>query len=87
MSLQPNAGSQGEYAGLLVIRAYHRDRGERRARRLPDPGLGARHQPGVSAVMAGMRGGGGGLRRRTATSTSPTCEAKAAAARRAGWPR
>ena len=28
MSLQPNAGSQGEYAGMLVIRAYHEHRGE-----------------------------------------------------------
>ena len=28
VSLQPNAGSQGEYAGLLVIRAYHERRGE-----------------------------------------------------------
>jgi glycine dehydrogenase len=28
MSLQPNAGAQGEYAGLMVIRAYHNDRGE-----------------------------------------------------------
>ena len=28
VSLQPNAGSQGEYAGLLVIRAYHQSRGE-----------------------------------------------------------
>ncbi len=28
MSLQPNAGSQGEYAGLMVIRAYHRHQGE-----------------------------------------------------------
>src|SRR6185437_7029874 len=28
MSLQPNAGSQGEYAGLLAIRAYHEARGE-----------------------------------------------------------
>jgi glycine dehydrogenase len=28
ISLQPNAGSQGEYAGLLVIRAYHASRGE-----------------------------------------------------------
>jgi glycine dehydrogenase len=28
VSLQPNAGSQGEYAGLLVIRSYHRSRGE-----------------------------------------------------------
>ena len=28
ISLQPNAGSQGEYTGLLVIRAYQRSRGE-----------------------------------------------------------
>jgi glycine dehydrogenase len=28
VSLQPNAGSQGEYAGLLVIRAYHHARGQ-----------------------------------------------------------
>jgi glycine dehydrogenase len=28
VSLQPNAGSQGEYAGLLAIRAYHQSRGE-----------------------------------------------------------
>jgi glycine dehydrogenase len=28
ISLQPNAGSQGEYAGLLVIQAYHQSRGE-----------------------------------------------------------
>ena len=28
VSLQPNAGSQGEYAGLLVVRAYHRSRGD-----------------------------------------------------------
>lgn len=30
ISLQPNSGAQGEYAGLLVIRAYHRSRGEER---------------------------------------------------------
>src|SRR5690606_25873193 len=30
ISLQPNAGSQGEYAGLLAIRAYHESRGEGR---------------------------------------------------------
>ena len=28
VSLQPNAGSQGEYAGLLIIQAYHASRGE-----------------------------------------------------------
>jgi glycine dehydrogenase len=29
VSLQPNAGSQGEYTGLLVIRAYHKQRGRK----------------------------------------------------------
>src|SRR6185503_19975660 len=28
VSLQPNSGAQGEFAGLMVIRAYHRDRGD-----------------------------------------------------------
>ena len=48
VSLQPNAGSQGEYAGLLAIRAYHRARGDGASRRLPDPVLRARHQPGLA---------------------------------------
>ncbi len=46
-SLQPNAGSQGELAGLLVIRALPQGSRGRGARRLLDPGLGARHQPGL----------------------------------------
>ena len=46
--LQPNAGSQGEYAGLLAIRAYHEARGDAAAS-LPDPRVGARHQSGERA--------------------------------------
>ena len=46
VSLQPNAGSQGEFAGLLAIRAYHRSRGDDHRDRLPDPVLGARDQRG-----------------------------------------
>ena len=46
VSLQPNAGSQGEYAGLLAIRALPRGARRRAARRVPDPGLRARHEPG-----------------------------------------
>ncbi len=45
VSLQPNAGSQGEYAGLLAIRAYHespREPGPPHG--LPDPDLSPRHQ-------------------------------------------
>jgi glycine dehydrogenase len=33
VSLQPNSGAQGEYAGLLVIRAYHEARGDQQAQR------------------------------------------------------
>ncbi|MCP9794916.1 aminomethyl-transferring glycine dehydrogenase [Synechococcus lacustris] len=54
VSLQPNAGSQGEYAGLLVIRAWHRSRGEghRRVCLIPTSAHGTNP---ASAVMAGMQ--------------------------------
>ncbi len=54
ISLQPNAGSQGEYAGLLVIRAYHRSRGDldRDVCLIP---LSAHGTNPASAVMAGFR--------------------------------
>ena len=54
VSLQPNAGSQGEYAGLLVIRDISRARGEGASRRLPDPASAHGTNP-ASAQMAGMR--------------------------------
>ena len=46
VSLQPNAGSQGEYAGLLAIREYHASRGEGGPQHLSHSDLGARHEPG-----------------------------------------
>ena len=54
VSLQPNAGSQGEYAGLLVIRAYHRARGDthRTICLIPQSAHGTNP---ASAVMAGMK--------------------------------
>ncbi len=54
VSLQPNAGSQGEFAGLLVIRAWHRARGEghRDVCLIPTSAHGTNP---ASAVMAGMR--------------------------------
>jgi glycine dehydrogenase len=54
ISLQPNAGSQGEYAGLLVIREYHRQRGEgdRTICLIPQSAHGTNP---ASAVMAGMQ--------------------------------
>jgi len=54
VSLQPNAGSQGEFAGLLAIRAYHRSRSEahRDVCLIPSSAHGTN---AASAVMAGMR--------------------------------
>jgi glycine dehydrogenase len=54
ISLQPNAGSQGEYAGLLVIRAYHESRNEpyRTVCLIPTSAHGTNP---ASAVMAGMK--------------------------------
>ncbi|UBF28129.1 aminomethyl-transferring glycine dehydrogenase [Kovacikia minuta CCNUW1] len=54
ISLQPNAGSQGEYAGLLVIRQYHQARNEthRTVCLIPQSAHGTNP---ASAVMAGMR--------------------------------
>jgi len=54
ISLQPNAGSQGEYAGLLVIRAYHENRGEteRNVCLIPTSAHGTNP---ASAVMSGLR--------------------------------
>ncbi len=46
VSLQPNAGSQGEYAGLLAIREYHRLARRRRAQRLPDSTIGPWNESG-----------------------------------------
>ena len=53
VSLQPNAGSQGEYAGLMVIRAFHRARGEGRRNVCLIPTSAHGTNP-ASAVMAGM---------------------------------
>ena len=54
VSLQPNAGSQGEYAGLLCIRRYHESRGEggREVCLIPASAHGTNP---ASAIMAGMR--------------------------------
>jgi glycine dehydrogenase len=54
VSLQPNAGSQGEYAGLLVIRAYHRANGDHHRTTCLIPQSAHGTNP-ASAVMAGMK--------------------------------
>ncbi len=53
-SLQPNAGSQGEYAGLLVIRAYHRSRGDTHRDICLIPSSAHGTNP-ASASLCGMR--------------------------------
>ena len=54
VALQPNAGSQGEYAGMLVIQAYHSGRGEeyRNVCIIPESAHGTNP---ASAMMAGMK--------------------------------
>jgi glycine dehydrogenase len=54
VSLQPNAGSQGEYAGLLVIHAYHESRGEGHRNICLIPSSAHGTNP-ASAQMAGMQ--------------------------------
>jgi glycine dehydrogenase len=54
ISLQPNAGSQGEFAGLMVIRAYHHSRGDHKRDVVLIPASAHGTNP-ASAVMAGMR--------------------------------
>ena len=77
----PTPARQGEFAGLLAIRRYHRSRGDDAPRRVPDPGLGPRHQ-------RRQRGDGRHARSwswpatTTATSTSTTCGPRLDAARR-----
>lgn len=54
VSLQPNSGAQGEYAGLMVIRAYHESRGGHHRHVVLIPASAHGTNP-ASAVMAGMK--------------------------------
>lgn len=54
VSLQPNSGAQGEYAGLMVIRAYHESRGENHRNVALIPASAHGTNP-ASAVMAGLQ--------------------------------
>jgi glycine dehydrogenase len=54
VSLQPNSGAQGEFAGLMVIRAYHRDRGDHARDVVLIPASAHGTNP-ASGAMAGMR--------------------------------
>jgi glycine dehydrogenase len=54
VSLQPNSGAQGEFAGLMTIRAYHRDRGQAHRRVVLIPSSAHGTNP-ASATMAGLK--------------------------------
>ncbi len=54
VSLQPNSGAQGEYTGLMTIRAYHHDHGEKHRNVTIIPSSAHGTNP-ASAVMAGMK--------------------------------
>jgi len=54
ISMQPNSGAQGEYAGLMIIRAYHQDRGDHDRNICLIPSSAHGTNP-ASAIMAGMR--------------------------------
>ena len=54
VSLQPNAGAQGEFTGLMVIRAYHHSKGEKERNVVLIPSSAHGTNP-ASAVMAGMK--------------------------------
>jgi len=54
VSLQPNSGAQGEFAGLMAIRAYHRDRGQHHRNVVLIPSSAHGTNP-ASATMAGLK--------------------------------
>ncbi|MDQ3418175.1 MAG: aminomethyl-transferring glycine dehydrogenase [Acidobacteriota bacterium] len=54
VSLQPNSGAQGEFAGLMTIRAYHRDRGDAQRNIVLIPSSAHGTNP-ASATMAGLK--------------------------------
>jgi glycine dehydrogenase len=54
VSLQPNSGAQGEFTGLMTIRAYHRDRGQRHRNVVLIPSSAHGTNP-ASATMAGLK--------------------------------
>ena len=77
VSLQPNSGAQGEYAGLLTIRALSPEPRRRPPRRVPHPGLRPRHEPGERG-HGRLPGGGRGLRRpREHRRRGPAAEGRA----------
>ena len=69
VTLQPAAGAQGELTGILMVRAYHRSRGDLERTEVLVPGLGPRHEPG-HGVDGRLPDRHRSRRRRTAAWTS-----------------
>ena len=82
VSLQPNAGSQGELAGLLAIHAYHQANGETAGYASSPPASAGTNA--ASAVMAGLRSSSSAPTRPAATSTWTTCGPRSSSTRRPG---
>ena len=85
-SLQPNSGAQGEYAGLLAIRAYHRSRGDAHRNVCLIPASAHGTNP-ASAAMAAWRSWSCVRLTRTATSILTDLHAKAQAHAQTSPPR
>ena len=51
ISMQPNSGAQGEYAGLLTIAAYHRANGDDASQHLPDPDVAHGTNPAMRQMV------------------------------------
>ena len=83
VSLQPNSGAQGEFAGLMTIRAYHRDRGEPQRNVVLIPSSAHGTNP-ASATMAGLQGRGRGVRQQRQRRPRRSARPGGAASGRAG---
>ena len=78
VSVQPNAGSQGELAGLLAIRAYHQSRGEEAPGHLPHSVERTRHERSLCRHGRHARGGGRRAGRRDGRSGGPPSQVRGA---------
>ena len=78
VSIQPNAGSQGELAGLLAIRRYHQANGGEDRDVMPDPVVRARHQRRLSGDGRSPRGRREGDRRRLGRPRRPAGQVRRA---------
>ena len=77
MTFQPAAGAHGEFTGLLLIKAYHHDRGDHKRTKILVPDSAHGTNP-ASAAMAGFTCGQCAVQRRTAAWTWRSCGKRSA---------